>query len=141
MTDTPPEALLYARLEVMFPAAKAILVADATGDVDCEGVARNLTRFLCDRGRKARVLEVKSQATGQSGGVEDWRSLFAGFDGYTVVVGEGVLNDPATILAATACDAVVIVCRRGRTARADLERTRSRLDEAGARLAAGFLLP
>jgi Mrp family chromosome partitioning ATPase len=57
-----------------------------------------------------------------------------------VLVGDGILDDPDSILAAAVVDAVLVVAKSGRTGRQDLARTREEIERAGGRLVGAVLL-
>lgn len=58
----------------------------------------------------------------------------------TVVGGSGLLDSPNTIVAARAVDAVVVLARRRKTSRNNLEAVRLELKRAGATVAGAVLI-
>jgi hypothetical protein len=61
-------------------------------------------------------------------------------DRFFVVLGSGLLDSPATLLAIPQVDAVLIAVRRGKTARSDLQDCRVEIERAGGKLAGAVLL-
>lgn len=71
--------------------------------------------------------------------LERLREALQPTEGFTFVCGGGLLDSPSTILAVPSVDAVIVVAERGRTARADLERSRAEVERAGGRVVGAVL--
>ena len=66
-----------------------------------------------------------------AGSIEALRSILHRFNGFTTVLGAGVLDSPSTLLVSGAVDGVLMVVQRGRTMRDDVERARHQVETAG----------
>lgn len=160
--------MLFARLEVTVPQARSFLVAAPRSTIDVTDIAADLAYVAGRAGFESRLVdltghqrtadastasvpatvddqvegelvELDEPASSEMGRVERLRQLLAAYEGYTVMAGGGVLDDPGTMLAAAAVDGVVLVVRRGRTSRTDLEQSRIEIERAGGRIVGAVL--
>jgi len=129
--------LLFARLQIVQPNAHSLLLAWTT---DADRAARvSIAALLADAyrgaGRETALIELGDELLT----VDDMRAALARSP-FTIVQGAGLADSPATIVAARAVDAVVILVRRGRTKRSTLAALRSELVAAGVSIAGAVLL-
>ncbi len=165
--------MLFARLQLTLPEARAVLVAPPRSSLDVSGLASDLAECAATSGFATTLVDVRgleglvcpvgalySQSSDQAeaadaaagslhkisiGGpsglnIEQLRRALGSSEGFSVLLGAGLLDNPATLLAVPLVDAVIVVARRGKTARADLERVRSEIERASGRLAGAVLI-
>ncbi len=127
--------MLGARLAVLASDARSVLLAGATSDVPTDGLARAVVTALGETGRGARAVDLADNPDLAAGG-----SSASPASTVTVIAGRGLLDDPATLLTARRVDAIVVVVRRGRTTRRDLQEVRRELMEVGAPLVGSIVV-
>jgi len=86
------------------------------------------------------VVERITSRPSSEGGEDSLAQALARPDRFFVVLGSGLLDSPATLLAVPEVDAVLIAARRGKTARSDLQDCRVEVERAGGKLAGAILL-
>lgn len=144
------EALLFARLEVMAPQARRLLIAPSRSSLDVTPLARRLVEVATEAGFEARMLDLREgHGTKQSPEVESTemavdaaslRRSLEGQTGYTFLVAGGLLDYPSAVVAAAAADAVILAVQLGKTPRQDLEKCREQLRTSAARLLGSALV-
>jgi hypothetical protein len=120
-------ALLFARLHVLAPDARVILIAAVRSTVGVSLVAE--------------AIEGAIQATSQPVRVVDAGGEADPFPGYTIIRGRGILDDAQTLLSSAASDAVLLVAEAGMTMRSDLEAARLQIEAEGGSLVGAVLQP
>lgn len=120
-------AILFARLHVLAPEARVILIASPRSSLDVAPVVQSIVETL-------QAADQPVQAVDAGGEAEP-------FPGYTVIRGRGVLDDAQTVLSSAAADAVVLVAQAEKTDRADLEASRMQIYAEGGSLVGAVLLP
>lgn len=134
MADEPGE-ILFARLQILAPGAFSFVLAPVRSGLDARPSADGLARWLVETGQQAGILDPQDLPADR----DRLQEKLSAATGYTIVAGRGILDDAPTLLAAAVADAVVVLVRRGRTSRADLESVRIQLEAAGANLAGAIL--
>lgn len=124
--------MIGARLAVLAAGARSILLASPRAGIDTVPLAEELARGLGTAEAEAAVIRPSEN--------RDLPPSAAGPTPVTIIGGAGLLDDPATLLATRMADAVIVVIRREKTARRDLDDVRRQLDAAGARLIGSILL-
>lgn len=146
--------MLFARLQLMAPGARSILLVAPRHEVDVRGTSRQFAAAIAAGGHPVRLIDLAGPDPGDvPPGVEEAPvtpdmitdpgaaalALRAGA-AYTVISGRGLLEDAPTLLMAAAADAVVVAARAGRSYRADLAEVRLEVERAGGRLIGAILL-
>jgi hypothetical protein len=120
-------ALLFARLHVLAPDARVILIASVRSTVGVSLIADSVAAAIGATNQPVRIVDTGGEAEP--------------FPGYTVVRGRGVLDDAQTVLSSAAADAVLLVVQSGVTVRADLEAARLQIAAEGGSLVGAVLQP
>jgi uncharacterized NAD-dependent epimerase/dehydratase family protein len=120
-------ALLFARLHVLAPDARVILIASVRSTVGISLVAESIAAAVGAANQPVRLVDAGGEADP--------------FPGYTIIRGRGVLDDPQTVLSSAAADAVLLVAQPGHTIRADLEAARLQIQAEGGSLIGAILQP
>lgn len=120
-------AILFARLHVMAPAARVILIASVRSSTPAADVAETIAGAVQAADQPVRLVDVGGEAEP--------------FPGYTIVRGRGILDDPQTVLSSAAADAVVVVAEKDVTTRRDLEAARLQIESEGGSLVGAVLKP
>ncbi|GAC1318898.1 MAG: hypothetical protein NVSMB22_01330 [Chloroflexota bacterium] len=158
MKGASPDVLV-ARLELFRPSVKSVLLASPTSGPSLVPLGERVAEAARRMGRPARTIRLVDAATvgerstgdARRGNADDvvlsaaalldteaTQSLLRGFDGVSVVVGAGLLDDPATLLAARSAECVVLVARVGKTLRSDVVKARLQVEQAGGCIAGGL---
>lgn len=120
-------AILFARLHVLAPAARVILIAPVRSSTPAADVAENIAGAVQATDQPVRLVDVGGEAEP--------------FPGYTIVRGRGILDDPQTVLSSAAADAVVLVAEKEVTTRGDLAAARLQIESEGGSLVGAVLKP
>jgi hypothetical protein len=135
--------MLFARLQIRAPQARVLLVAPPRSVGDVSGIANQLVEAIERAGEDARLVDVRSEggvgAPSELPSLGRLRERLTGAPGFTVALGSGILDDPASLLAAAVADGVVVVALAGRTTRADLAEARQEIERAGGSLLGGAM--
>lgn len=146
--------MLLARLDLLQHDLRAVLVAAPRSNVDCLAPARDVARGATRLGRKARLVHLSGgpksspdpEVPEESMRVEDIRDpekariWIEAFDGLSVVVGRGLLDDAATLLSVRCVQGVVVAARVGKTMRSDLREMRIQIEQAGGKVVGAIQL-
>lgn len=135
-----PEGMLYVRLQILEGKLSSILVASPHSDGSATSIAVSLAASAERSGSPIRLLLLYGPGVETADDLEGMRAHISKFDGLTVVQGQGVLDDPATLLACAATGVVVLAIRRGKTSRASLEETRREVERAGGHIAGAVMV-
>jgi hypothetical protein len=127
MPEPTSGAMLFARLHVLAPDARVILIAAVRSSLGIAAVADAIGAAVQAVEQPVRVVDVGGEAEP--------------FPGYTIVRGRGILDDPQTVLSSAAADAVVLVAQPGATLRTDLEAARLQIESEGGSLIGAVLTP
>lgn len=127
MPATLSGAILFARLHVLAPDARVILIASARSATTAADVAQSVAGAVQSANQPVRLVDVGHEAEP--------------FPGYTIVRGRGILDDPQTVLSSAAADAVVLVAETEETLKSDLEAARLQIDSEGGSLIGAVLKP
>lgn len=122
-----PGALLFARLHVLTPDARVILIASVRSTIGVSLIADSIAAAIQATNQPVRIVD--------TGGEADL------FPGYTVIRGRGILDDAQTVFSSAAADAVLLVAQSGVTVRADLEAARLQIEAEGGSLVGAILQP
>lgn len=131
---------MWGRLSLAAPEPDMVAVTDARGETDCTGVAERLCSFLVASGYEARALAADDDGVRRSrpeAAPDEGPGRPAGI---TILCAPGLLANPYSLGAVARSGAVVVLAKRGRTSRHDLERVRRELEAAGAKPAAAMML-
>jgi hypothetical protein len=142
--------MLFARVRILAPQAHSVLLAP----LHAEEADRDLARIFCqttrEHGLEARLIDLVGlgpavERTGSPSardfsGPEEARTFLQQFAGISVIRGRGLLDDPATLFAAAAADATVLLVTRSQTSRSDLAQARLELERSQATLVGTVLL-
>jgi hypothetical protein len=149
-----PAEMVFARLQLLAPSARSLVVAGARSSPDTRAFADRLARTIAEAGHKVRWLDVAGAAASVpvAGGIEQLpppvaqmgdaqiaRGVLDAGDGFTVICGGGVLDSAATLLLTSGADGVILVVRLGKTERSDLAEARAEIDRAGGHLLGAVL--
>jgi hypothetical protein len=127
MPITESGAILFARLHVLAPDARVIVVCAARSSLSVSDVADDIAEAVKAAGQPVRRVDAGGEA-------EE-------FPGYTIVRARGILDDPQTVLSSAAADAVVLVAQEGVTMRRDLDAARLQIAAEGGSLVGAVLRP
>lgn len=136
--------MLLARIQVAHPAARILLITSPRTLNQLPTLCREMVAAVERTGGSARLIETTAEAA--MGTVKDRvesADTVAGPDvgkEYTIVCAPAILDDARSLLMVPDSDAVVVVARRGRTVREDVERAREQITRAGGSIAGGVLL-
>lgn len=139
VTAAPASELLYARLQLVAPGARTVLIAPARSSVRAAQIAQDLLGSAQGAGQSARLVDLGAVPSSEVSTAESARQTLNSFDGLTVVLGGGLLDSPWTLLVAAVVDAVVVVARRGRSSRLDLDQVRREVERAGGKIVGAVL--
>jgi len=137
-------AQLQIRLQIANPHAGTICVTQPRGQASCKQIAAALVAAMNRVGISARLVtdpgetETGSPAAEGSGTASPTTSRST--DGCRVIASGDLLDSLDSLRGAASADLTVLVARRGRTRRADVDEARQSLESVGARLAAAVLL-
>lgn len=118
-------AILFARLHVLAPDARVILIAAVRSSTVAADVAETIAGAIQATDQPVRLVDVGGEAEP--------------FPGYTVVRGRGILDDPQTVLSSAAADAVILVAEKEVTTRGDLDAARLQIQSEGGALIGAVL--
>jgi len=152
--------MLLARLQILAPEARSVLLARAQPEGTVEPLAREVAAAAAQAGFAGRLARVPGSDDSRYGSApsrlsglpdaeltelqidmkelretERARAALHAGGGYTVVAGGSILDSPETLLLCRAVDVVVLVGYRAKTLRSDLEAARDAVERAGGRLA------
>lgn len=147
--------MLFARLQLLAPEARTVLLAAPRGSPQSEKYGRSLVLAAIAAGSAARLLVIGPQSEAvvreddkmivlppETLGTPDAaRQHIAASNGeLTVVAGRGLLDDPSTFIASSVVDAVIVVIERTRDRRVDLSRVREQVGGAGGTIVGSILI-
>jgi len=132
--------MLYARLQLAVPGARSFLVAPVRSSLSAEQVAEDLASQATEAGEKVRCIDLASTPLSSAASLEHLREMLGSSPGLTIAVGGGLLDTSSAAIACGALDGIVLVAKRGKTSRADLEEARREIERAGGKLAGAVLL-
>jgi hypothetical protein len=158
VTSDGAAEMLVARLQVRAPYARTLLVAAADG-TRTDKAATGLASSLAGAGQAVGYIDLVAPAQDvamvppRPGAVRDApllstelesvdraRRAIAPPEGYTVICGGSILDNPATLLVSGVADGTVLLARRGHSPRAALVMARREIEGAGGRLLGAILL-
>lgn len=139
---------LFTRLQLSNPDARTIFVTSARGLRAVDAVAQALTQSIRATGSLVRSLSPSENAAGEAASltVEELSNLqrarvaVGAAHGYSVIAADALLDHPRLLMLVAACDATVVVAKRGRTTRSDLTELRRTVVEVGGLLTAAVLI-
>jgi hypothetical protein len=148
--------VLFARLQLASPHARSFLVASPSHEASNRRIAQAVAIAATGAGNKVRLVEIGPSTSNDQDStlpfeitcVErtalptpgDLRDYIAKFDGINVISGGGLDTDAVTMIAASVADVTILVIRRGRTRRTEIERVRALVESAGGRTVGSVLL-
>jgi hypothetical protein len=145
--------MAFARLQLLAPAARSVLVAAPRIGRDVSGVARRLAETITRAGHPVQWLDVAEPGAEAPQGAEavtvesstlldpgQAKKALSSDAGYTIICGGGVLDSAPTLTLASAADVVILVARVAHTGRADLSEARAEIERAGGALLGAILL-
>lgn len=149
-----PAGMLFAQVVLRAPAARGILLATPTASAGTAPIARALASLAVTVGHRVHLVdltgagavgrspdgvETTAPAAPQLLSIDSARQVLMTPGNFTVAFGGGVLDTPATLIAAAVMDGVIVVVRQGRTTRRALDLAREELERVGAHVLGAVL--
>jgi hypothetical protein len=147
--DHDAAGMLFAHLQLRAPEARSILLAPPRSGQLTASIGPALSELAHSAGHEVRLVDVANHDARASKAAQldqavlwnrdNLRMALDGFTGLTIVMGQGILDSPQTVLAAGTVDAVILVARAGKTDRSDLAAAGHEVERAGGRLLGAVL--